>query len=434
MGKARCSRWATALWGKKLMVWLPLVLAWPCQLSAQTTPEEMEYLKSVWYLDYGFVNYSENRIQTFNRSALAHVFEKMRRLEDEGDEKVHILQIGDSHIQADIFSGKVRENFVEDARFPMAGRGLVFPYSAARTNNPYNYSARYSGYWEGLRSVKSRHYSRWGVSGISLETTDAAATIRINPDLNGASYQTRRIKVLHPGLEGKSFVPEVVAGPGNAVTSLLQRDGVTEYVLLTPQKTVEIKLKKQQGQDRFTLQGIMLDNMQPGILYSAVGVNSADVDSYLRCTDLEQNIALVKPDLVVISLGTNDAYMYAFDARRFRQNLAKLVLKIKRAFPQTNVLLTTPADNFRRRRYPNKNNEEARQQMLALAQELDLAVWDFYSVMGGFQSITDWYSSGLAQRDRLHFTSKGYQLQGQLFYIALDRAYREHRAYMLKGQ
>jgi lysophospholipase L1-like esterase len=125
--------------------------------------------------------------------------------------------------------------------------------------------------------------------------------------------------------------------------------------------------------------------------------------------------------------------MYAFDQSKFKANIRVLVNKIKRVSPQTTILLTTPADNFRRRRYPNKNNEKARQAIFEAAREMGLAVWDLYQVMGGFQSINDWYSNSLAQRDKLHFTGKGYALQGELLYNAIDKSYRQYQQYVSQG-
>jgi len=58
-----------------------------------------------------------------------------------------------------------------------------------------------------------------------------------------------------------------------------------------------------------------------------------------------------------------------------------------------------------------------------LAGELDCGVWDFYSVMGGLNSIWVWNRFGLANRDHIHFTRKGYELQGDLFFNAFLKSY-----------
>ena len=46
--------------------------------------------------------------------------------------------------------------------------------------------------------------------------------------------------------------------------------------------------------------------------------------------------------------------------------------------------------------------------------------------MGGLGSIQSWEYAGLAQHDKIHFTTQGYDIVGNLLYNALMDAYREH--------
>ena len=387
-----------------------------------------------WYLDYNFIKYDDNQLVYFQPEALSNYFNKLNRLEVKQDCQVSIMHIGDSHIQADMFSGRVREKFMEDKRFPMSARGFVFPYSAARTNNPYNYKTFFSSGWTGKRSVRSRDVSRWGLSGITIETYAAGSSFSLHPNIDNFHYNIRKVKVFYPNTDPASFdiVPKINAG--NSVSGYFVGDGYVEFTFRKPQTAVEFVISKNRDtQSKFILQGITLENTDPGIIYSASGVNSADVSSYFRCQDFEKHAAILSPDLVIISLGTNDAYMYAFNQQQYKTNLRVLVNKIRQVSPNTNFILTTPADNYRRRRYPNKNNEKARQAIFEVAREMGLAVWDLYHVMGGFESINKWYSNRLSQRDKLHFTGKGYSLQGELLYQAMNQSYLQYQQYISQG-
>jgi lysophospholipase L1-like esterase len=73
----------------------------------------------------------------------------------------------------------------------------------------------------------------------------------------------------------------------------------------------------------------------------------------------------------------------------------------------------------------NRDNAEANKAIREIGIEQKVAVWDFYEVMGGFKSMDNWYSNGLSSKDKLHLSRKGYELQGELLYRALDRAYSE---------
>ena len=58
-----------------------------------------------------------------------------------------------------------------------------------------------------------------------------------------------------------------------------------------------------------------------------------------------------------------------------------------------------------------------------LAEKHDASLWDLFSVMGGLDSVKLWEEQGLAQKDKVHFTKKGYELVGNLFFDAFINAY-----------
>ncbi|MFN3640207.1 MAG: peptidoglycan-binding protein, partial [Flavobacterium sp.] len=64
--------------------------------------------------------------------SLEPFFKKLDQLSNSSTQKVSIVHIGDSHIQADIFSGRMRKLFQNT--FGHAGRGLVFPHNLAKSN------------------------------------------------------------------------------------------------------------------------------------------------------------------------------------------------------------------------------------------------------------------------------------------------------------
>jgi hypothetical protein len=63
--------------------------------------------------------------------------------------------------------------------------------------------------------------------------------------------------------------------------------------------------------------------------------------------------------------------------------------------------------------------------MKELATELEISLWDLYSIMGGQRSIMNWYHRGLARADLIHFSERGYKLQGRLLYEAIIAGYEQ---------
>ncbi|MCS6967307.1 MAG: GDSL-type esterase/lipase family protein [Cytophagales bacterium] len=380
---------------------------------------------------YRFINYSANVIQQPNQAGegLRHFFLALKQLESGIKRKVHILHLGDSHIQADFFSGRVRELLQLTENFGNGGRGFVFPYAAAGTNNPQNYSVTFQGKWEGIKSSKREAYAKWGLTGVVALTKDPHATLTINPNRehNATFYSITRVKIFYPVFDKNSFNVTVIAEPAELVSSYVSREGFVEFEFSKPQQEITIKVvRSEPWQTEFALQGFSLENDQAGIVYSSAGMNGADVSCFLRCQDLDRQLRALKPDLVVLSLGANDAHVVRFNEESFLNNYRFLIGLIKRAYPKASLLLTTPGDAYRARRYPNPHNAKVRALILQLAVETGAAVWDFYTVMGGLNSVNQWLRNQLASPDRLHLTPKGYVFQGELFYEALMESYRRY--------
>lgn len=356
---------------------------------------------------------------------MLYFFRSLDSLIRRGDRKINIIQIGDSHIQAGFFPNKVRWLFQNNMFFGNGGRGFVFPYKIANTNGPWDYGIRYTGSWEYCRNVQRDAGCSFGLAGITVITRDSMAAIEINPNHRegGLFYGVQRVKVFHK-TGPESFEPALLDAK---VIEIIQDTLYTEFVLLEETDKVTLVFRKTAPeQTGFELYGFTLESEDPGIIYNSVGVNGADVPAYLRCNLLDDHLRIIDPAMIIISLGANDAYTKVFNEAEFKTNIEALVRQIKLHVPKAVILLTTPGDGYRSKKYFNYNNVNARDILLKVAEENSLAVWDFFTVMGGPNSIYQWYKHGLASNDKLHLTQPGYLLQGELFYEALLRAYYDY--------
>jgi lysophospholipase L1-like esterase len=133
---------------------------------------------------------------------------------------------------------------------------------------------------------------------------------------------------------------------------------------------------------------------------------------YNGLAELDNQLLGEKYDLVVISLGTNDAF--SGSARvKFYEKVDHLVNKIKTLAPQAAILLTTPPDGLKKSRsgynvLPDLQNVV--DIIVNYANDHKIAYWNLYQIMGGTNSINGWYQRKLAAADRIHFTAQGYNL------------------------
>jgi lysophospholipase L1-like esterase len=336
------------------------------------------------------------------------------------------VQIGGSHIQADMMSGELRTRFQSFEGGQNAGRGFVFPYRLARTNTPFGYHFEYSGKWSTCRNVEKKRVCRLGMAGISAYTTDSAASLAVcfEPE-NDIKYRFNALKVYHD-TGPDAFAVQI---DSNLLDTLWvdTLGGFTQIVLKDYLDSLGMRFVKTDSlQNGFMLYGMNLETDEPGIVFHNLGINGAATTSFLRCQLLSAQLATLKPDLVILGLGINDAYGRNFSQREYERNYEQLVGEIRKANPDVCILYTTNNDSYIRRRYLNRNGIKVQQSMKRLAKKQDAALWDMFEVMGGLNSIVRWQRYGLAKADRIHFTRPGYLLMGDLIFDALIRDFGDY--------
>lgn len=152
---------------------------------------------------------------------------------------------------------------------------------------------------------------------------------------------------------------------------------------------------------------------------------------YNDLAELDEQLITEKPDLVIVSLGTNDAF--SGSARvNFYEKVNHLVTKIKTLSPGASILLTTPSGALKKdrsgifRALPDLQN--VANTIVRYANEHGIAYWNLHQIMGGDYAINDWYLRKLAAADRVHFTANGYNLLSDWLFEAFTGCLDNHFA------
>ena len=377
--------------------------------------------------EHSFVQYDSSYIHFYNDSSkFNHFYNKLDDLIFKGEGKVNVMQIGGSHIQADIWSDQMRKNFQQLSPNLNGGRGFLFPYRIAHTNNPYYYKVTSSGEWKGFRNALLKHNATWGVSGITATTQDSVATLKFIFRGEGTPfYDFNSIKIFHD-VDSSAYCIEIV-GDTCSLIQINREIGYTEFVFDHYLDSFELNIYRTDTVvSSFNLYGLKLDNDDPGLVYTSIGVNGASTKSYLRCELFTQHLQAIVPDLVIFCIGINDAYDPSFCGNCYESNYDSLVSWFRSVNPDVNFLFVTNNDSYYKRRYPNKRVFEARDAMIRLAKKYNAGMWDMFNVMGGLGSIKNWQLNGYAKKDKIHLTKKGYILMGDLMFEALIQGYDKH--------
>lgn len=339
--------------------------------------------------------------------ALRQFREKLVALRRGDEEVVTVLHIGDSHVQGGVWSNRVRG--LLQAEFGNAGRGIVVPYRLAGMNEPSDYAI-------------TTPWAHHAVKGAGVSPTNVAVTFDV--PFNELKIWSKEpfscVTLLHTAGAPELAEPEEL------------NTGMYCDFYNTPQST-RIPLRREVDsltlsgyvhgtQNDPTFWGVSLENEHPGILYHAVGLNGAAFESFAHVARGE--LAELRPDLIIISLGTNNCFGNNFRAGTLYNVVDGFVRDLKLAYPQSSILLTTPMEACRRARggyVPNENIAEVVQIIAGAARDNDVAFWDFYTASGGKGAMARWSKRGLANSDRVHLNTEGYTLQGDMLYDAICR-------------
>lgn len=416
---------------KKLLLAIGLLLAMR-PLIAQTMP----LLKPIE--DLPFLRMERNQILYPGDSlAMERFFAKMDSVIFLGEGNVSIMHIGGSHVQAGMFTQQFRDNLLSVGTDLIGGQNFVFPFSAGGTNNPSHYCVSSTGDWTYCRNaVRKETDKRMGLAGAAITTTDSHASVSIvsrerrPSDLN-PKFDFNKVTLI--GFSETEDVVPVISYDSTTIRGQYD-DYASTYTFQLPTFTDSICIFFEDMPGEFTLTGVLLENGMPGISVHGVGVNGASVPSYLRCDDFERDLALIRPDLIIFGIGINDAAEKDFEKEIFKKNYDELIQVIKRVNPDCALLFMTNNDSYRRikvrkrkvRYEVNTNGKIVEEAFFEMGKQYNAAVWDQFDIMGGLHSMHNWEQAGLAQKDKVHFTTMGYQLMGDLLYNALISRYIEH--------
>ena len=452
---------------------------------------------------FPFIRHDLNVIDN-NYKGLGHFYEQLALLEKGKKRRVNIVHIGDSHLQADWFSGMVRMEL--QRVFGVAGRGLVFPYGVARTNTPEDIYSYSNVQWSIGRTIERSEGVPTGISGFGIrtrapnfilklsigenpyqidysfdkihlfsETGENAFDISLSPNprthlpFNSSPLKAEEshFHLVEKGENLTSIASKynlsvselralnnmsnstIYAGKkllirsGSSLSAVQGQNGTaysnprevnsyhSELTLRERLNTVYLKGNKTDpSQTQATLYGIVLENsQQSGILYHMIGINGAKFEHYnQRPNRFLTQLKSLDPDLIILSLGTNETAFRYFNQTNFYKHLDELVFNLEQFIPNTDILITTPPDALLERKSDNPNVKKAKDILLSYALNNELSCWNFYGVMGGMGAVRTWYSAGLAQSDRLHLTQTGYELQGRLLFDALMNGYGSYKS------
>ncbi|MGG7035521.1 MAG: GDSL-type esterase/lipase family protein [Flavobacterium sp.] len=413
-----------------------------------------------------------------NPNAMSTFLNKLADLEKTNSGKINIVHIGDSHIQADLLTDRIRTNLQNT--FGNGGRGFVFPHKLARTNGSWDVRFISDVNWDNHKIVSTDYSSFLGLSGIALTTTaenfnielsvkdsfDFFNTIKIITPENENSFAVATSKIATSvvvkiskkkthKIKGGEVLSVIAAKYDVSVANLKKANGLKSeniragkilkipsdekqsvskktfsfqplpmisdenYHYYSSDKSLnQIYLVPTQKTGKYALNGLVLENNNSGIVYHNIGINGCQLSHYNKYPLFFEQLKALKPDLVVVSLGTNESFSRLSSAEYMKQ-LNVFLQNIKTQNPNVEFLISTPPPSLFSRKIPNVFVADYANSIIENASKMNYSVWDLYSQMGGFANIKRNFNAGIIGSDRVHYTKSGYEKQGDLLSKAI---------------
>jgi lysophospholipase L1-like esterase len=394
---------------KFYLVCLLILLGLKCYGQHETSPTTGPLIDSS---KNNFLNTQHNKSWTsFKR--------KIQKLHVDPSAKVIIVHAGDSHIQGGYFTNRIRT--LLNSEYGVSGRGFIFPYSLVNTNGPEDVRFTHSKEWTGQKYSFKPGEEKTGIAGYTLwmnnSHADLDAYLRQGSD---SLYPYNEIVIFH-----NCPVMHIWSKPEADSNVMNKNDHLYATKLTYKGRPDTIHLHVSAGdstKQRPAIYGLELLNIKGGIVYHAIGANGGTFESYSRAIDYLPVLKLQQPDCVIISLGTNDAFMRYIDTVQLKSRILSMIDNIKKELPEVCIILTTPGDHLRDKKFPNPNLLKVRSTIISCAIEKSCVYWDFFAVMGGLYASKKWQKNGLMYKDVIHLSKEGYKLEGELFFEAFRKA------------
>jgi len=343
-----------------------------------------------------------------------HFLKKIKALQTGSVGQSQILIIGDSHMQCEDFGSALRNYFIDSLAIPYAGRGFAFPYPLAKTSQRSDMYFGSGVGWHGCRFTKTDNDCEWGLAGWTAHFDRDSTTFAWRMG-HSEFKQGDGIQIFCPANHAYSYRLTMFDSTWQVQNMYYNPKTVSfEGVVLKNTPKLFFRLNRTSSGGEFVHQGFLLKPRAKGLVCGISGTNGARLDHYLQNRDFQNHLSQIKPDLIVLCLGTNDVYTRDFTSAGSRAFLNLLLSKIKAAAPETAILLVGPPDHCVGRNKVNPRTEHINKIFSETADELDFVFWNQQKAMGGKGSVFQWRRQGLATKDMVHFEPGGYKKQANL--------------------
>ncbi len=362
-------------------------------------------------------------------------YRDLERLEQRELHQVQIVQLGDSHTAADLFSGQLRA--LLQSRFGNAGRGTVpagLPYPGALWSE---LTVTQTGRWTVFNSRSEPISAAYGIAGFQSASTDAESTMTAT--MSGSGWFDRCAVDFVHGTRG-AMLEVRVDGRRQSLVSTFGTGGEPGHIALHVPGSHQLQLVARGRDVRISDWTFQRDS--PGVILNSFGVTGSTVNiiNQWNRTEVAATLRNLHPSLLIVAYGTNEGHQETIDNQAYARTFTSALELLHALAPDASILVVGPPDSQRPESGCSQGSDlqcawyrpgalsTVRDVQRQVARDQHAAFWNWDDVMrpqGGMQA---WVASDppLARPDHVHLTAEGYRRTGQALYDWLMQGYADH--------
>jgi lysophospholipase L1-like esterase len=345
---------------------------------------------------------------------------------------VRVLWLGDSHGQADFWSGQVRKLLGE--RFGKAGPGFVHLGYKNYRHDGLKLDIR--GKWR-MRpkkpvGVKRQGDGVYGLGGLMMSgyADSPRVALTLTEPIPGSKV---KMDLCYRFVEeGDALAISIDGGDEKTLYAKDGKSGKLGQVVHLPLVASSAEPLVVRPIGRTDLCGVVVESdpaERPGVVVDTLAINGARYGTALAWDDAawKAEVARRKPDLVVFEYGTNEAGDLNPSYTKVASQVGELLERVRSVAPGTDCIVVSPTD----RGDAAEKVTKMRESVLAAAKEKGCYFFDAWQILGGEGSSAKLAAvpDGTVQKDEIHLTIKGYRQLGTTMFDALIAGYgSEHLA------
>lgn len=367
------------------------------------------------------INYSANQLEFANSKTLGSLAKKWK----DPNSVISIAHFGDSHVQPGWQVGPLRDSL--QAIRGNAGRGMIFPYSIAKTYSQEDYQSSFTGKWKTANSIQLIPKIPLGISGFVAKTSEKQAQINFRFKKSFASEHLNA-KILFKVLNGSYELTLMSGQQRKTITvSSNSKTQTADFQLVEPNHNLTLTIQTNDDNAEFELHGIHLSNSnKSGVIYNNLGVGGAAYQALLQQKLFEEQFPILHADLVILDWGTNNIIYTNQIDEDLEWEIRQTIKKVREVNPNVAILLTSAQEATYKGHNITVSSKYA-ELIKRIAKEENTLFYDWYKISGGHGSINLWRSLGFASKDGIHLNAKGYRIRAKLLGDALIQTLEKSR-------